>query len=72
MTEDTRRVRVVLDPSLCQGHGECVRIAPNLFSLDATLTSHCDEWHPLTHRAALEHAEDSCPARALFVEVVEG
>lgn len=68
---ESRYVRAEIDGQSCQGHGECLRIAPELFDLDDDLTAHCAPTHPLSELGALQHAMDSCPQHAIKVEVVE-
>ncbi len=67
--------RVSIDPDLCIGSAECVRIAPNAFAIDETTGVSV----PLpaaaaTDPALLEEAEFSCPTGAirLVAETVLG
>jgi ferredoxin len=61
--------RLILDASLCQGHGRCYELAPDVF--DADDDGHCvlkmsaipDE---LVDKAAL--GVDNCPELALTLE----
>jgi ferredoxin len=58
--------RVVIDPDLCIGSGECVRLIPTAFRLDAelgvsvTLPGARD-----VPRELLLHAERGCPTGAI-------
>lgn len=58
--------RLILDPTICRGHGICAEAAPDLIELD--------EWgYPILTRAEVDPAErsqarraaDLCPALAL-------
>ena len=64
-------VHAEVDGRSCQGHGECLRVAPELFDLDDDLTAHCVPEHPLDHLDALQHAQDACPQHAITVQVIQ-
>ncbi|MEV1295834.1 ferredoxin [Pseudonocardia sp. NPDC049635] len=62
-------MRVSVDKDLCIGAGQCVVAAPDVFDQDddgivELLTDHPAE----TDRAAVEEAEQVCPARVIVVE----
>ncbi len=60
--------RVSVDPELCVGTGECVRIAPEAFRIDETRgISVPQPGAERTDVALLEEAESSCPTRAITV-----
>jgi len=62
-------MRVQLDRELCQGHGECVVEAPQVFRLDAEgRLEVLAEEPPEALRPALERAVKYCPTRALRIE----
>jgi ferredoxin len=62
-------MHVSVDPTKCQGHGECVLAAPELFDLDDTdVTARVLQAEPaesLRERAQL--AERLCPMGAIAV-----
>lgn len=59
-------VRVDLD--VCQGHGECCRAAPDLFSLDEDLVLTWEAHPGEDRRADVEYAAEACPVHAITVE----
>ena len=62
-------VVVRVDPDLCIGTGDCVRIAPRAFRIDpATAVSVAQPGAAATDRALLEEAAFTCPTRAITVE----
>jgi ferredoxin len=61
--------RVHVDPDLCVGTAECVRIAPAAFELDRTRgVSMAREGAPSVERELLDEAAYACPTRAITVE----
>jgi ferredoxin len=63
-------MRIVLDRELCQGHGRCYSLAPELFDSD-------DEGYAVLlvgpevgpeHEKAARLAADNCPEYAITVE----
>lgn len=66
-------VRVSVDPDLCIGNGECVRIAPAAFRLDnARGVSVVLPGASSVDRDVLEEAAFNCPTRAITVTDVTG
>jgi len=61
-------LKVRVNPAICQGHGECVRVAPEIFRLDKNLTAHCHPRQPISLLEELRHAESACPAGAITVK----
>jgi len=67
-------VRVVVDENLCDGHGKCERIAPEIFKMDESGMAHVlvGELNP----AQLEKAKATvllCPSKAIrLVETSAG
>jgi len=61
-------VKVRIDPALCQGHGRCYSLAPEVFDAD-------DEGHgvvlvedvPPEHQAGARTGVDNCPERAITI-----
>jgi ferredoxin len=63
-------VRISIDPSLCQGHGRCYDLAPDLFGADdegyATLLVP-DGRVPVDREDDARLAADNCPEAAVLV-----
>ena len=61
-------MKVHVDMNLCQSHGECVSVAPDVFELgdDDVLVWHQDV--PEDRRAAIEEAVNVCPMMAISIE----
>lgn len=62
-------MRVVLDAELCQGHGRCYSLAPDLF--DADDLGHCRllvDHVPAGREDDARSGVDNCPERALTLE----
>lgn len=59
--------RVTIDEATCNGYGNCVLAAPEVFDLDpVTNIAVVLEGHPVDDDAgALEEAEMDCPVRAI-------
>jgi ferredoxin len=65
-------MRVQIDPALCQGHGRCYDLAPDLFGDDedgyATLTERtADGQVPQGSEDDAQLAADNCPESAILV-----
>ena len=68
-------MRVQIDPELCQGHGRCYDLAPQLFGDDedgyATLTERtADGAIPPGSEDDAQLAADNCPESAIVLEGV--
>lgn len=62
-------IRVVVDPDLCIGSAECVRIAPGAFRIDeARGVSGPTDRAGTADAALLADAVRSCPTRAITLE----
>ncbi|HWD66055.1 MAG TPA: ferredoxin [Solirubrobacteraceae bacterium] len=61
-------MKVNVDMNLCQSHGECVLVAPDVFDLgdDDVLT--WTEDVPEDRRADMEAAVNACPMMAISLE----
>lgn len=60
--------RVTVDPELCVGTAECVRLLPDAFSIDRSRgVSVPTDAAPAADRALLAEAVRSCPMRAIAV-----
>lgn len=62
-------MKVVVDTTLCTGHGRCYALAPDVFGADDF--GHCEilVTEPLTEvqRAQAKLGADNCPERAIAV-----
>lgn len=60
-------MKISVDSSLCEGYGNCARIAPELFELDdagySQVTNGGDV--PPEGETAARHAVDDCPMSAI-------
>lgn len=61
-------IKVHIDLNLCQSHGECVAIAPDLFQLDENDFIVWQEEVDDGRRADLEAAVNTCPMTAISIE----
>lgn len=63
-------MRVVIDPSLCQGHLLCVGYAPDVFEADDRGESHVSvAIVPADSEDAVRTAVTACPEQAIRIEV---
>lgn len=61
-------MHVVVDSSLCEGHGLCVVAAPDIFELDDDdILTVLNERPGPERRSAVEEAVTSCPKRAIRI-----
>lgn len=66
-------IRVAVDPELCIGSAECVRIAPRAFRIaEARGVSEPTDLAGTTDAALLAEAVRSCPTGAITVDEGEG
>ena len=61
-------MKVVVDLTRCQAHGECTRLAPDLFHLDDNLNLSWEETPDEKRREDVKYAVDACPSEAISVE----
>jgi ferredoxin len=61
-------VRIIVDRDKCQGYGQCVFEADDLFDLDDTDTCVAATEVAEGRRADAERAADVCPMQAITVE----
>ncbi|MYR06726.1 ferredoxin [Gordonia sp. SID5947] len=60
-------MRVEIDRGLCEGHGLCAQLAPEVFDVGDDDLAVCDD-HPPEHlRAAVEASVNACPRQAISV-----
>lgn len=60
----TARMRVRVDPRLCEAHALCVEIAPEVFKLGDDVAT-CDETPAESLRHSVEAAVAACPRQAI-------
>jgi ferredoxin len=60
--------KVHVDMNLCQSHGECTYVAPDIFELGDDDVLRWREDIDESERAAAEEAADVCPMLAIRVE----
>lgn len=61
-------MKVHVDMNLCQSHGECVAVAPDIFELDDEDFLHWQEEVDESRRADMEAAVNACPMMAIRLE----
>lgn len=68
MTKGTGEMKVTLDRGICNGYGNCVIEAPEVFDLDDDgLGVVLDEHPPEDQREAVDAAVRTCPVQAIVV-----
>jgi ferredoxin len=61
-------MKICVDLSVCQSHGQCALAAPDIFELDDELNLQYDP-HPLDDRLAdAEEAALMCPTHAITID----
>jgi ferredoxin len=64
------RMKVIVDLDVCEAHGDCVVVAPEVFDLgeddDVVTVVQAEPGEEL--RAKVESAVDSCPVAAIRIE----
>ncbi len=62
-------IRVFLDQSVCQGHGQCELMAPHAFRIDESsgLAVLLQDVHEETGKAELVAAARACPVGAIKI-----
>ncbi len=66
----TAHLRVRVDPGLCEAHGLCIEIAPEVFDLDYDIAT-CDETPDESSQHGVESAVAACPRQAISMVVEE-
>ena len=61
-------MKVLVDMNLCQSHGECVVVAPDVFELGEDDVLRWTEDVEESRRAAMEEAVEVCPMMAIRIE----
>ena len=64
----SERLRVIVDPAVCVGTGDCARLAPTAFHLrDDVLVAEVLPGAAATDRRLLREAADACPMQAISI-----
>ena len=58
-------MRIVVDRSLCENHGQCTFAAPDVFVLNDVGELEYAEQVDARQRSAVEEAADVCPVQAI-------
>jgi ferredoxin len=61
-------MKVLVDMNLCQSHGECVNVAPDVFELGDDDLLRWQEDVDESRRAEMEEAVEVCPMMAIRIE----
>ena len=61
-------MKVLVDMNLCQSHGECVAVAPDVFELGDNDVLQWKEDVDESRRADMEQAVEVCPMMAIRIE----
>jgi ferredoxin len=61
-------MKVIVDMNLCQSHGECVLVAPDVFELGDDDVLVWKEDVPEERRAEMVQALNVCPMMAISIE----
>ena len=62
----TVKMRVLVDPRLCEAHALCIELAPEVFDLGDDVAT-CDETPEESLRHTVESAVAACPRQAISV-----
>lgn len=60
-------MRVRVDPRLCEGHGLCLQLAPEVFDLNDDETAVCVEYPHPEFFTDIKAAVAACPRQAITV-----
>lgn len=60
-------MRITVDRTVCDDHGQCEIAAPNVFRIDESGSLEYDEHPDDTEREAVEEAADACPLQAILL-----
>ncbi|MDX6622118.1 MAG: ferredoxin [Solirubrobacterales bacterium] len=67
-SEKRETIKVIVDLNLCQSHGECVFVAPNVFELGDDDVLRWEGEVAESQRAEVEEAVSVCPLTAIKLE----
>jgi ferredoxin len=63
-----RRLEVYVDPHLCEGHGICSELSPELFEISDDDVADVSDEHPREQQwSAIYAAAAACPRQAIVV-----
>ena len=60
-------IKVYVDPDICETHGQCTLVAPDIFWLDDDGDLHYEPNPEASMRKAVEQAAENCPTLAIRV-----
>ena len=63
---------VRIDPRLCEGHGLCQQLAPEVFDIADDEIAFCTEYHGSEHIGSVQSAVAACPRQAITAVDVTG
>jgi ferredoxin len=61
-------MRVIVDRTICQNHGQCAIAAPEIFGMDENSEMVFEASPDPSLRQLVEDAIDACPTQAISVE----
>jgi ferredoxin len=61
-------MRIIVDLTVCDSHGQCALVAPDIFTLDENLDLHYQECPSESLRDAALEAVLTCPTQAIKIE----
>jgi ferredoxin len=64
-------MRVEVDRQLCENHGQCVIVAPEVFSMDDNSELVFDPTHVDDYIEDVEEAADVCPVQAILLSAAQ-
>ncbi|MFW0785320.1 ferredoxin [Gordonia sp. CPCC 206044] len=67
-----RRLTVSVDADLCEGHGMCVQVAPDVFDLGDDDLAVCDAHPPAATEESVRGAVGACPRQAISMTAEPG
>lgn len=65
---EEEQMKVWVDRTLCENHGQCAIAAPNTFEMDAEGILQYSEGFPAEELEYIEDAMDVCPVQAIFLK----
>ncbi|HRO28812.1 MULTISPECIES: ferredoxin [Micrococcaceae] len=66
--DEEQSMKVWVDRTLCENHGQCAIAAPNTFEMDEEGILQYTEGFPAGELEYIEDAMDVCPVQAIFLK----
>lgn len=66
--DEENTMKVWVDRTLCENHGQCAIAAPDTFEMDEEGVLQYHEDFPETDQEYIEDAMDVCPVQAIFLK----